>query len=106
MTIYDWAVTNNMCFYGDKFELLRFTVKGEPITFPFLTSEDTVIKAKSEVIDFGILMFSSWSFKWHVKEIIEKARVMLSWIFKTNAYSIPSFSSTDIGVLFPVMAPC
>ena len=56
-------------------------VKGEPITFPYLTSEDTVIEAKSEVTDLGVLMSSSESFKRHVQEIIKKARERLSWIF-------------------------
>ena len=96
-----------------KFQLLRYTVKDEPITFPYLTSEDTVIEAKSEVTDLGILMSSSGSFKLHVGEIIKKAREKVELEFqgvfntgsKTNAYSIPSFNSAGVEVPFPVMAP-
>ena len=73
-----------MCFNRDEFELLRYTVKGEPITCPYLTSEDTVVntEAKSEVTDLGVLMFSSESFKRHVEEMIKKARESFSWIFR------------------------
>ena len=59
--IYNWAVTNNMCFNG-------IDCQGS-ITFPYLTSEDTVIEAKSELTDLSVLMSSSGSFKRHVKEI-------------------------------------
>ena len=46
-----------------------------------MTSEDTVIEAKSEVIDLGVLMSRSESFKRHVQDIIKKAKERLSWIF-------------------------
>ena len=62
------------------FLLLRNIVKGESITFPQLTSEDTAIETKYEVTDLGVLMSSSGSFKRHVEEIIKKARERFSWI--------------------------
>ena len=54
--------------------------KGEPITLTHLTSQDTVIEAKSEVTDLGVLMSIRGSFKGHVEEIIMKDRERLSWI--------------------------
>ena len=72
-----------------------------------MTSEDTVIEAKSEVTDLGVLMSSSGSFKLHVKDINNqeswgKVELDFQGVFntrsKTNAYSIPSFNSFDIGV--------
>ena len=80
--VYDWAVANNMCFNGDKFELLRYTVNGEPIPFQYLTSEGTAIEAKSEVMDLGVIMSSSANFKAQVDQIIKKAKERLSWIFR------------------------
>ena len=80
--VYDWAVSNNMCFNGDKFELLRYTVNGEPIPFQYVTSEGTAIEAKNEVTDLGVIMSCSANFKIHVDHIIKKAKERLSWIFR------------------------
>ena len=80
--VYDWAVVNNMCFNGDKFELLRYTLSDEAIPFQYLTSEGTIIEAKTEVTDLGVLMSSSANFRSQIDQIIKKAKERLSWIFR------------------------
>ena len=80
--IYDWATNNNMCFNGDKFELLRYTLKGEPIPFQYLTADGRNIEPKSDVIDLGVHMANSGSFKKNIEELVKKAKERLGWIFR------------------------
>ena len=55
-SIYEWSVTNNMTFNGDKFELLRYVVSGEPVEFCYKTPNGSTINRTSKTTDLGLVM--------------------------------------------------
>ena len=80
--IYSWAVENNMCFNGDKFEVLRYSTSGEPVPFLYKTLEGLDIREVTSTVDLGVIMSSSASFSEQVSSASSKARKRMGWILR------------------------
>ena len=80
--IYGWAIRTNMFFNGSKFELLRYTVAGEPVDFAYKTADDLPIHEREEVTDLGVVMTNSANFVSQVAEVASRGRQRVGWIFR------------------------
>ena len=80
--IYEWSVSNNMKFNGDKFELVRYTVSGDPVPFQYETQDGTEIAKKHNVTDIGVVLSDSATFINQVGEVTARARQRMGWILR------------------------
>ena len=84
--IYQWASQNNMCFNGNKFELMRYG-KVHSNCSSYSRPDGGMIGEVSEVRDLGILMAKSATFDSEIGKIILKSNRQAGWIlrvFKTR----------------------
>ena len=81
-TIYEWAAVNNMEFNGCKFELLRYTVSGDPVEFIYKTMEGIDINRTMKTTDLGIVMSDSASFREQISVVATRARQRMGWILR------------------------
>ena len=80
--LYDWAVSNNMVFNGEKFDLLRYVVSGTAVDFTYETNDARPIDTKESVTDLGILMSDSLKFDNHIREVAAKGRQRVGWMLR------------------------
>ena len=93
-----WAKENNMQLNEDKFQLLQHHVSSRNfnslLELPFVyydncyLANQTVIDPSSHLSDLGITMQEDLSFKFHISDIVKKARDKLSWalgVFKSRS---------------------
>ena len=83
--IYEWAESNKMKFNCEKFELLRYRVKDNPIQdcTSYITNSGEVIKEKNVVKDLGVLMSNDCSFGVHIDKVTKSMRNISGWILRT-----------------------
>ena len=80
--IYDWAKQSNMSFNGNKFELLRYSVKSDTIPYVYMSSESTAIPEKDKTTDLGVIMSSSAEFKDNVSHVAARGRQQMGWVLR------------------------
>ena len=83
--IYDWADRNKMKFNSNKFELLRYRIKGNNIQdcTSYTTDSGEQIEEKNLVKDLGVLISNDCSFSKHIDKVAKSMRNMSSWILRT-----------------------
>ena len=106
--IYEWSNINNMLLNDIKFELLRYGInlqlKNET---NYQTPSKIQITTKNDVKDLGVIMSNTCLFKNQINKIIEKARNLIAWIFRTFKTRNHSAMTTLYKVLIiPVLEYC
>ena len=85
--VYKWAISNNMQFNAEKFELLRYKPKqqnpGLPHSTTYKSSSGTVINEKEHITDLGIHLSSDATFGYHIDRKISAMKSKVSWILRT-----------------------
>ena len=82
--IYQWAERNNMEFNSLKFELIRYgRINDLKDSTSYISPNWKIIEEKEHVKDLGVTMSNDCSFKTHINNIIESAKRISSWIFRT-----------------------
>ena len=80
--LYDWAVSNNMVFNGEKFDLLRYVVSGAAVDFVYETNDRRPIDTKERVTDLGVMMSDSLKFDDHIQEVSTRGRQRVGWMLR------------------------
>ena len=81
VTIYNWAVANNMQFNDKKFQAIRFHGMFE--SGNYVTSKGSDIEFIKNVKDLGIQISDDLSFDKHIRGIVAKGKQMAGWVLRT-----------------------
>ena len=71
-----------MTFNGEKFELIRYSVSGEPVPFSYTTISGPPIKKTESTKDLGVVMSSSARFDDQISSITTRARKQVGWVLR------------------------
>ena len=82
--VYSWAGMNNLQFNNTKFELIQYgkdqNLKSEA---NYLTVSNQCITKKDIITDLGVLMSDDATFKPHVTDVVNSAKKLVSWIYRS-----------------------
>ncbi|KAK3876450.1 hypothetical protein Pcinc_018781 [Petrolisthes cinctipes] len=82
--IFKWTIENNILFNDSKFQLLRNGSNQENLrSTSFLTNDKQVIPTSTHVKCLGVHLSEDGTFKYHIKETVNKARRMAGWVLRT-----------------------
>ena len=82
--VYDWAASNNMDFNNGKFKVLHYMPNPtNQRSRHYLSPIGGHIESVDCVKDLGVVMSRTGKFKNQLEKIVNKARQMMGWIFRT-----------------------
>ena len=81
--VYDWSKNNKMQFNDSKFEMIRYTLRGEQTTSPYLAPDSTIIEQKSQIKDLGVSLNNDVTFSGNICEKVSCAKRKTGWILRT-----------------------
>ena len=83
--MYEWEMTNNMKFNGNKFQIMRYG-KNQEIkedTIYFTPQMEEPIEPFNSLRDLGVIMNDQANFSDHIEHVCKKVRQKLGWILRT-----------------------
>ena len=83
--VYSWAERNNMEFNSDKFELLRYRLRGSSVqdSLGYNSSTGSEIEEMTQVRDLGVTLSNDATFSEHISERIASVRTKIGWVLRT-----------------------
>ena len=84
-SVYDWAEQNNMEFNSDKFELLRYRLRGSTVqsSLGYRSGVGSEIVEKSNIIDLGVMLSNDATFSEHINEKVTAVKAKIGWVLRT-----------------------
>ena len=83
--VYNWAECNNMEFNSDKFELLRYRLRGSTVqnSAGYKSNIGSEIEEKDHVKDLGVKISSDATFSRHIGEKVASVKTKIGWVLRT-----------------------
>ena len=83
--VYKWAESINMEFNSDKFELLRYRLRGSTVknSTGYKSNIGTKIEEKAHVKDLGVKLSSDATFSVHNGEKVASVKTKIRWVLRT-----------------------
>ena len=83
--VYNWVESNNMEFNSDKYELLRYRLRGSTVqnSASYKSNIGSEIEEKAHVKDLGVKLSSDATFSGHVGEKFASVKTKIEWVLRT-----------------------
>ena len=83
--VYNWAESNNMEFNSDKFELLRYRLRGSTVqnSAGYKSNIGSETEEKAHVKDLGVKLSSNATFSGHISEEVVSMKTKIRWVLRT-----------------------
>lgn len=83
--VYEWSERNNMQFNSDKFELLRYKLKGSEVqnSTSYKSNDGSEIEEKVHIRDLGVTLSNDASFSEHITEMTKSVKSKIGWVLRT-----------------------
>ena len=83
--VYNWKESNNIEFNSDKFELLRYRLRGSTVQNPagYKSNIGSEIEEKTHVKDLGVKVSSDTTFSGHIGEKVTSLKTKIGWVLRT-----------------------
>ena len=83
--VYNWAESNKMEFNSDKFELLRYRLRGSTVQnlAGYKSNIDSEIEEEAHVKDLGVKLSGDATFSGHIGEKVASMKTEIRWVLHT-----------------------
>ena len=96
--VYNWAESSNMEFNSDKFELLRYRLRGSTVQnlAGYKSNIGSEIEEKVHVKDLGVKLSSDATFSGHIGEKVASVKTKIGWVYSVARFQnsgTPTYAS-------------